>query len=250
MGYRSEMYTCQLLTCVQVKSAVQDAKTSVADVYHLLEAEDERAKKIRRRSTAENLNRLIRRVIGTILTVVIVLAAWVVISVLYILQSQVADSLSAVGALRTLVVPLSISLINAVAPKLAMLISRFEKWDDPAFELKVTTVRQYLLKIANVIVVMLAYMLLIINVNTPTGFDILTLEDGTYAEDQTGQALFIMVCTDFVTGRVGIVAGILVAKVFAKIKYATLANIIIIYCDFVSFHAIYLLSSCLSFCVC
>mmetsp|Transcript_20905 Transcript_20905/g.3381 ORF Transcript_20905/g.3381 Transcript_20905/m.3381 type:complete len:94 (+) Transcript_20905:1261-1542(+) len=50
-----------------------------------------------------------------------------------------------------LIPKVGISILNAGVPKLSYILLKIEKWDDPAFSVKLNLIRIYLIKIANVI---------------------------------------------------------------------------------------------------
>ncbi|CAM9091484.1 unnamed protein product [Chrysoparadoxa australica] len=171
-----------------------------------------------------------RRFIGTLVYIVLQLAAWSLIiwltSESQSLGQELQSSFESVEwlsgaseAIAASLVPAAVSVINGIMPVLIMKITNLEKWDREKTVVKMLTVRMYLAKVLNAFIQVLSFMLLA----NPY------LMSGTYSDlrinveqkfssqlyscriQQAGVGLFQLVVTEFVVSKV-IALGILNVK--------------------------------------
>lgn len=93
-----------------------------------------------------------RRIFSGFLFLIILGMGWVAITILMITEKDFLDLFdSGYETFIKLIPKLGISIMNAGIPKISYILISIEKWDDPAFSVKINLIRIYLIKIANVI---------------------------------------------------------------------------------------------------
>jgi hypothetical protein len=166
-------------------------------------------------------------VFGTLIVLLLILLSWSTIIVLTVMQETLeAYATQALGTqfgsfLGPFVVPVGLAMLNAVIPILLGFVIAMEKWDEPAFAIKLMSGRLYVLKILNTWIIMISYLrLLWSEFASVLPWVLVQPVTGMCAEDQAGQALVAFVLTDFILDKVGSIASLVGKNLVARLRYA------------------------------
>lgn len=231
------LWDCQ----VYQGDAVEEQKLVAADTFRLLDSEVSIAQQIRNRTPQERLSLLIRRLVVNAVVLVLVLVSWAVLIAVSVASPYLgqltyfadSSSLNALMqlAMQNLLVPAALQVLSAGAPIIVGVLTRLERWDSPAFALKMLITRIFFIKVLNVIVVMVSYMQLLL-VGTanydwfaPT-IDVFGLsislssnDTNSQAEDTVGEGLMIIILVDFVADKLSEIASYLFSRLVARLRY-------------------------------
>mmetsp|Transcript_33459 Transcript_33459/g.83413 ORF Transcript_33459/g.83413 Transcript_33459/m.83413 type:complete len:486 (-) Transcript_33459:868-2325(-) len=153
---------------ISVNSATtaSEAHAIAADRLRLLVDEEERAARIAARSIRERNWLLVRRIVGIVISVAYTASAWAVIIGLQLYEQTlakilVANSVPGASLLSLVGIPILVSAINVVLPVMTMMVTKFERWDDPSTTLRLQVFRLYLGKILNLLINVAGYGILV-----------------------------------------------------------------------------------------
>eukprot|EP00736_Rhodelphis_marinus_P008562 Rmarinus@m.28343 len=195
---------------------VEDLKNAVAGAFRVLRSDEEKAEQRANRSKEEWNKLYLRRTFAMLATLVVIAVGCGCIIVITQSQSGISSwvdsNVSFLGNYSDYVAPASVSLLGAALPKLIILITRFEEWDDPAFRLKMETLRIYFGKITIAATLVLSYLEVM-------GIQILGFDSGNISrlcqypcpEDQSGKLLFELSVSEFVVSKVIALVNVFVA---------------------------------------
>lgn len=185
--------------------------------------DEARLKEAANRTAQQKTALIARRVITTIVFIVILLAGWSAITALVIVEKDMVSAISPGNSIDLLIkfIPkLLISVINSVIPVLALKITYLENWDDPAFTVKMSLIRLYLVKILNVILYAVLNLELASS-NSWFGSESrieFEKDEHNCREDQAGLNLVLMVISEAIMCKVIPIVLVIVGKLTAKIK--------------------------------
>ncbi|POM62625.1 hypothetical protein PHPALM_28201 [Phytophthora palmivora] len=144
---------------------VNDLKKTIAEQVKLVMEEEKRAETIRLRTKKQRYILYTRRFVAFIFYVTIQAASWYLIILLTTqssqLQLQIASKAAIFAPYASSIVPAVVTVINAILPKLILLLTAIEKWDDVGFAIKAMVTRLYLAKILNVLIQLFSFALLL-----------------------------------------------------------------------------------------
>jgi len=205
---------------ISVNSATtaSEAHAIAADRLRLLVDEEERAARIAARSIRERNWLLVRRIVGIVISVAYTASAWAVIIGLQLYEQTlakilVANSVPGASLLSLVGIPILVSAINVVLPVMTMMVTKFERWDDPSTTLRLQVFRLYLGKILNLLINVAGYGILVATqqselkglLELPGGLTVqfVVPNDTRFgcAENQVGTMLFIFVGVEFVVDK-------------------------------------------------
>eukprot|EP01028_Stygiella_incarcerata_P012964 TRINITY_DN809_c0_g1_i1.p1 TRINITY_DN809_c0_g1~~TRINITY_DN809_c0_g1_i1.p1 ORF type:complete len:816 (+),score=217.82 TRINITY_DN809_c0_g1_i1:126-2573(+) len=159
--------------------AVQDHRLNVTESIRVLLNEDRIGSVKKNRTRREKAILYTRRIIGNFLVVMLIVATWALLIFLTITQKQLTEDAANSGleSFSTLLVPVAINLINVLFPQLILMITAFERWDNPTFIVKIQLGRLYLLKIATVVLYLFQYYQMLSGQNLQGQLDVESRKD-------------------------------------------------------------------------
>lgn len=164
-----------------------------------------------------------RRVLSAVIFLLLLVIGWTVITVLMLTERNFTDAVDAGSsyAIALKFIPsLGISAVNSIIPKISLKLTELEKWDDPAFSLKLNIARLYLLKVLNLILFALFNIELATNGEWFGDENRLEFENGSYdcREDQVGASLGILVLSEAIVSKIMPLLEYLWGHIWAKIR--------------------------------
>eukprot|EP00762_Andalucia_godoyi_P003108 ANDGO_01152.mRNA.1 hypothetical protein H310_03798 len=136
---------------------IEETRLSIAENIRVLLNEDSIKKAIQNRNAKERADLIVRRVIAAGIIVLLVIAVWVLLFSLTVTQDQIQSATTSTSAISGFIVPCTVAVINAFFPHVVLLITQFEKWDNPTFIMKMQLLRLYALKIASILIYMFTF---------------------------------------------------------------------------------------------
>eukprot|EP00698_Gefionella_okellyi_P010328 TRINITY_DN2675_c0_g2_i1.p1 TRINITY_DN2675_c0_g2~~TRINITY_DN2675_c0_g2_i1.p1 ORF type:complete len:762 (+),score=130.04 TRINITY_DN2675_c0_g2_i1:34-2319(+) len=204
---------------IYLQGEVEEQRNLVVNQIGALSLEETLAQRIADRTDEERSSLTIRRVVGTLITIGLILASWAGIIILLIFQTRITnwvnENASTYAGAADYIVPMSISIIGGISPQLVKMCTKFERWDHPQFAMKLSTVRLFVLNSLNVFIVVLSYSDLLM-------YQLLGLVSSddtvTCKEDQVGEAFVVMMLTDFAVNKLMLIGSVLGKKVIGRIR--------------------------------
>ena len=194
---------------IQSKYVATELNGTLCQLYMQTILEKKMKGQLKKRSRAEVLILVGKRLLGWILYCGIQFAAFTLIVYLTINQlsfrANIANWNSALQPLSGFIIPFVVSFINTLTPNLLKVITAYEKWDSGDMELDVLLFRMYLSSTLNLMVLAFTYLLLanpfLIASNSQYTFRVqLELQYNakfTCRMDQAADGLFNLVLADF-----------------------------------------------------
>jgi len=210
-------------------SEAKEQSANCVGLYKALKSAETRKERIFNRTRNERILLFIRRLSGFVLVCSLIAGSWAAIIYLTIQQTSVTNELVSLtnennvfAVLLGFVVPVTINLIGFITPLLISVITDFEKWDEPEFQVQIATIRLYIVNVLNIIIVVFTYIVLLLDISLP--FTLISEDSSTpCSEDRAGEALFLMVLTDFFADKILSLLSIFATRLLARIRYAGLA---------------------------
>ncbi|GMH89531.1 hypothetical protein TrST_g11353 [Triparma strigata] len=150
----------QFLCCwdhgLTLNTDVEDLMCTIGSNMNTMIAVEKEKGKTLERSFNEKVNLFIKRSVGILLYICLLLASWASILYLKAQSQQVAEKLASYieGAsyLSTSIVPGAVTVINAIVPMIIDKITAFESWDSEKTVQNVLLMKMYLAKILMVLI--------------------------------------------------------------------------------------------------
>lgn len=208
---------------VQGAGDTEDQIENISTTMLLALRDEARLKAASNRTAQQKAALYTRRVITTIVFIFILSAGWIGIAALVMTEKDFVSSISTSGTMKllaTFIPKLLISIINSSIPTLALKITYYENWDDPAFTVKMSLIRLYLVKILNVILYAVLNLELASDNSWFGSGSRIEFEDNdnNCREDQAGVNLVLMVISEAIMCKVIPLVLICVNKLKARIK--------------------------------
>jgi hypothetical protein len=205
---------------------VEEMRLSVAENIRVILNEDLIGKAKRSRSRKEQAALYIRRFLGSFSVFVLVIGVWVLLITLTLLQDQIQSSAdSSVSPLFSgFIVPGAVALVNGMFPGLVLIITDFEKWDDPTFTMKMQLFRLYALKIASIMIYMFTFFQLLSGINLQGSFANGSTETPSCVEDYVGNELIKLLWIIFFVDKVITLASIWFTRIHAMLRSSSSAS--------------------------
>jgi len=223
-----------------VATEVADLKYAIGEQILLALHEDEVADLQRKRSIKQDAILYTRRGVGLLLSVALQGGAAFVIIQLTITSAQLANVIKATGGevlapFADFIVPVAVSVLNALQPPILTALSKFEKWDSGGTQVKTLVWRLFIAKMLNMLLQIFSFAQLAdpYMLRGPTfGFsdtDFLVsvrqstqkrFQPDSYAcrADQAGAGIFQLVLAEFVVSKVIALATPFAFKALARVR--------------------------------
>lgn len=120
---------------VQSKEDLDDAKKKIKNLLTIGVKEEYLKEVLKKRTYEEKFNLFVRRTIGIILSIIVLIIGGVLVFIFYLFQGYIksqigtSDSLSAIDIVIQLLPGIGLSFINSIFPIFFNLIVKIEKWD-------------------------------------------------------------------------------------------------------------------------
>ena len=202
-----------------------DQSVNIYNMIHNALSDNVRQRQAANRTASQKSALLIKRIIGNIIFVAILIAGWVIIILLSLSEQNIADnfedSSQGLRVFMRFLPKFGVSFVNAMFPALTVKITALESWDTTSFILRVQIIRIYVTKVLNIVL----YALL--NLELATGSSWFLSSDGRIPfqdssfncrEDQAGLNLATLVITETITGKLIPLGFVLINMIVAKVK--------------------------------
>jgi len=187
------------------RTNIENQQSSITTHLMVILAEDKKQEKISLRTKKQWRDIYIRRAVGITLNILLIVIQWTGIVLLTLFSEKITNlsALSFLGAQAALVVPVAISIINAVLPFFTLKITVFERWDSTATAIQVELVRLYISRVLNAFIVAFQYVQLLTQNSISSGSEV-KADDGWNKcyEDQTAYGFLTLVISDWVLQKV------------------------------------------------
>ncbi|EQC40512.1 hypothetical protein SDRG_02403 [Saprolegnia diclina VS20] len=205
------------------KDDVSDLRKSLWDSLHVALYDDIKQAEIQNRTKRERYALYARRAVAFFIYVAVQGISWGLIGLLTVEASSFAQIIKAqVPALQAYaasIVPIGVSVINGVLPKVLGVLTNFERWDDNGFRIKAMVTRLFLAQLLNILLQLWSYAMLLdpfLSSSSeqpiswlPFAYEIRSnvmqkFKPDAYAcrAEQVASGLVVLVVTNFVTPKV------------------------------------------------
>eukprot|EP00656_Telonema_subtile_P052122 TRINITY_DN7175_c0_g1_i3.p1 TRINITY_DN7175_c0_g1~~TRINITY_DN7175_c0_g1_i3.p1 ORF type:complete len:645 (-),score=148.19 TRINITY_DN7175_c0_g1_i3:194-2128(-) len=177
-----------------------DQQSNLANKMRSLLSEMERCRERESRTPEQKRKLTLRRVGGVFFNFVLICVQWSAIIILTIFTTTIQEAAADVGSvIAGIIVPASVSAINAALPLATSYITEFEAWDSKATHLKIEAGRLYVSRMFNVLILLLSYYQLLTEDTIYSGTEAVS-DSGSWGncyEDQVGNLILLLVISDF-----------------------------------------------------
>ena len=220
------------------KAEVADLKLSIGETITTTLHEESLSKAAGEMTTTERAKLYGRRFVGSVLYLLVQAAGWFMLLYLTAKSADLQNKLSstAFASVSATLVPAAASVINALLPPIFTAITGFENWQSARSKMKVMVLRLYFARMFNAAIQLSSYLFLA----SPfllTGGDAVPLVSGfTHAKvraaaeqaferrtygcrvEQVSSGLFTLVLTEFLVGKVLMVAVPVAKRTVARLR--------------------------------
>lgn len=223
-----------------VATDVADLKYAIGEQLLLAIHEDEVADAQRKRSWKEDAKLYTRRVVGLLLSISLQAGAAYVIIQLTITSATLAELIRESGGdllapLADFIVPVAVSVLNALQPPILTALSKFEKWDSGGTQVKTLVWRLFIAKMLNMLLQVFSfaqladpYMLRSPSFGMSDTSFLISVRQSTQKRfqpesyqcraDQTGAGIFQLVVAEFVVSKIIAISMPFAFKFLARVR--------------------------------